>query len=463
MIREYQSTLSILHRLLDAVWVAGSLWGLALLYEVEWRPLYDAAVALGAGTFYLFGSFNGLYRSWRSVPLYREYLCVASCWIGTVMALMLLAFAFKVSAVYSRRAVLTWMVAAPLVLCVWRTLVRTALREMRKRGANTRTVAVAGAGRLGQSLARGLLGHAHWGLRLAGFYDDEKPAGSRPLEDASLTVKGDLDDLVRKARRGEVDRVYLALPTRAEKRIREVLADLGDTTASVYLVPDLFTFELSRAPWVELHGVPMVSVFDTPFDGVGGVLKRLEDIVLAGIFLAAAAVPILLVAAAVKWTSPGPVLFRQRRYGLDGREFEIWKFRTMTVCEDGDRIPQAVPCDPRVTRLGAFLRRTSLDELPQFVNVLQGRMSLVGPRPHAVAHNEEYRKVIRGYMMRHKVKPGITGLAQVNGWRGETDTLEKMEKRVEHDLEYIRNWSLFLDLKIIALTVLRGAWRHNAY
>ena len=167
--------------------------------------------------------------------------------------------------------------------------------------------------------------------------------------------------------------------------------------------------------------------------------------------------------SSVKLSSPGPALFKQRRYGMDGNEINVWKFRTMRVCEDGDKVPQAKKNDPRITKLGAFLRRTSLDELPQFVNVLMGDMSIVGPRPHAVAHNELYRKQIKGYMLRHKVRPGITGWAQINGWRGETDSLLKMEKRVEHDLWYMRNWSLWLDLKIMLMTGVRGFAGANAY
>lgn len=192
-------------------------------------------------------------------------------------------------------------------------------------------------------------------------------------------------------------------------------------------------------------------------------VKRAEDLVLGTIALAFLALPMLAIAAAVKATSPGPALFRQRRYGKGGREFRITKFRTMTVSEDGERVAQAQRGDARVTRLGAFLRRSSLDELPQIFDVLRGDMSLAGPRPHAVAHNEAYRKLIVRYMLRHQVKPGITGWAQVNGFRGETDTLEKMVKRVEHDLEYVERWSPWLDVKIMFLTVFGRKVRMNAY
>jgi putative colanic acid biosynthesis UDP-glucose lipid carrier transferase len=213
----------------------------------------------------------------------------------------------------------------------------------------------------------------------------------------------------------------------------------------------------------EIDGIPLLSLHETPFAGADGWLKRLEDLVLATLIFLLIILPMLVIALAIKLTSPGPVLFKQHRYGLNGKIVEVWKFRSMTCCEDGDTIRQASKSDTRITPLGALLRRTSLDELPQFINVLQGTMSIVGPRPHAVVHNEQYRKLIRGYMLRHKVRPGITGLAQVNGWRGETDTLEKMEMRVKYDLAYMQNWSILLDLKIIFLTLFKGFTNPNAY
>ena len=206
-----------------------------------------------------------------------------------------------------------------------------------------------------------------------------------------------------------------------------------------------------------------LSVYDTPFQGASDLLKRAEDIVLSSIILLMLTLPMLCIAAAVKLTSPGPVIFKQKRYGLDGKQILVYKFRSMKVQDNGPTVKQATKNDPRITKLGAFLRRTSLDELPQFINVLQGRMSIVGPRPHAVAHNEEYRKLIKGYMLRHKVRPGITGWAQVNGLRGETETINKMVKRVEYDLDYIHRWSVWLDLKIIFMTVFNGFINKNAY
>ncbi|HBX2594003.1 TPA: exopolysaccharide biosynthesis polyprenyl glycosylphosphotransferase, partial [Klebsiella pneumoniae] len=202
---------------------------------------------------------------------------------------------------------------------------------------------------------------------------------------------------------------------------------------------------------------------ESPLSGINMVFKRLEDIIVSLSILIVISPVLLIIACAVKFTSPGPVIFRQIRYGMDGKSIKVWKFRSMTVMENDNNVTQATKHDLRVTKVGKFLRRTSLDELPQFFNVLFGQMSVVGPRPHAVSHNEQYRTLIKGYMLRHKVKPGITGLAQVNGWRGETDTLDKMQKRVEYDLLYIRNWSIWLDLKIIFLTIFKGFVNKSAY
>jgi putative colanic acid biosynthesis UDP-glucose lipid carrier transferase len=257
--------------------------------------------------------------------------------------------------------------------------------------------------------------------------------------------------------------VYITLPAKASDRINELLDSFADTTVSVFVVPDLTLVNIAQGRWLNLGLLPVISVFETPFYGLSGWFKRLEDIVLALMILLLVGLPMIVFAAIVRLSSPGPALFKQRRYGLDGREILVYKFRTMRVCEDGERIPQATRCDTRITRFGSFLRHTSLDELPQLFNVLRGDMSIVGPRPHAVVHNEIYRKLIKGYMLRHKVKPGITGWAQINGWRGETDTVFKMEQRVKFDIWYIYHWSLWLDLKIILLTLVKGFVGKNAY
>jgi putative colanic acid biosynthesis UDP-glucose lipid carrier transferase len=300
------------------------------------------------------------------------------------------------------------------------------------------------------------------GRSLLGFFDfrgAERAAGAT----AGAPFVGHCDGLAEFVDREAVNEVYITLPISNAPRIRRLLAELRNTTASVYFVPDVFAFNLIQARVVDVYGMPAVAVCDTPLRGSHGFSKRLADLVLT---LAALLVlwPLLLaIALAVKLSSPGPVLFVQRRYGLDGGEIRVLKFRTMTVCEDGPDVPQARRDDRRITPLGRVLRRTSLDELPQLFNVLRGDMSLVGPRPHAIAHNEQYRRLISGYMVRHKVRPGLTGWAQVHGLRGETDTIDKMESRVRYDLDYLANWSLLLDLRILARTVrivLRGDNAH---
>jgi putative colanic acid biosynthesis UDP-glucose lipid carrier transferase len=282
------------------------------------------------------------------------------------------------------------------------------------------------------------------------------------LEPERLT--GHCTDVADYVRSQGIDLVYIALPLCNVPRMATLVNALRDTTASVYFVPDAFAFDLIQSRLVEINGMPALSVCDTPFHGMDAVLKRGMDIVFASVGLVLASPVMLLAAVAVKCTSRGPVLFRQRRYGLNGEEILVCKFRSMLTTEDGDVVKQATKVDPRVTPVGRFLRKTSIDELPQLFNVLHGTMSLVGPRPHAVAHNELYRKLISGYMIRHKVRPGITGLAQVKGLRGETESLDKMRDRVSFDLEYLRYWSPWLDVKIIFKTlieVVRGG--KNAY
>jgi putative colanic acid biosynthesis UDP-glucose lipid carrier transferase len=283
------------------------------------------------------------------------------------------------------------------------------------------------------------------------------------LASPPVQVLGTLDDLVEQAREGKIEIVYITLPLRAEERIRRLIAKLSETTASVYVVPEFFVSDLMNLTWSNVGDLPAISVFETPFFGVDGLLKRTEDFVLGSIILLIVLIPMIIISIGIKLTSPGPVFFRQTRYGLRGEKIDVWKFRTMTVCENGSDVKQVTRDDSRVTRFGSFLRKSSLDELPQFFNVLQGSMSIVGPRPHAIAHNEQYRKLVDGYMLRHKVKPGITGLAQISGWRGETDTLEKMKKRVECDLAYIRNWSLLLDIRIIFKTITSEFTGDSAY
>jgi len=251
---------------------------------------------------------------------------------------------------------------------------------------------------------------------------------------------------------------------KAEDRVKEILYDLRHSTATIRFVPGIFGFRLLNHSVTEVAGMAVLDLSATPMVGLNRAVKAVEDRVLALLILVLVSPLMVFLALGVKLTSPGPVLFKQKRHGWDGNPIRVYKFRSMVVhCEEGGQVSQAQKSDARITPFGAFLRRTSLDELPQFFNVLQGRMSIVGPRPHAIAHNEQYKDQIEAYMLRHKVKPGITGWAQVNGLRGETDTLDKMKKRIEYDLYYIENWSLWFDIKIIALTLVKGFVHKNAY
>jgi putative colanic acid biosynthesis UDP-glucose lipid carrier transferase len=463
LISSESGRLSAVSQTVDAILIVASLALVTWLDVYSWEPGYTVAAAWAVGLFVFVAHFFDVYRAWRGSSMKRESARIVWAWLTVCLILLFLAFSTKTSSHYSRRIFLTWFAITPLILIVWRGWLQIALGSVRRHGNNARPVGIVGARELGAYLARTILAAPWMGLRPIGFYDDRRPSGGRPLAREPVEVVGSFDALVNHARQGSVDIVYIALPMRAETRIQDLVAKLSDTTASVYMVPDFFMFNLLHASWDNIGDLPVVSISETPFYGVDGFVKRLEDIVISGLLLLLLAPVMLAVAAAVKLTSPGPAIFRQQRYGLRGNRIEVWKFRTMTVSENDGPIVQARKDDPRVTRLGAFLRRTSLDELPQLINVLSGSMSLVGPRPHAVAHNEQYRRLIDRYMLRHKVKPGITGWAQVNGWRGETDTLEKMQKRVEFDLAYIHNWSLTLDLKILFLTALRVLTDKNAY
>lgn len=422
-----------------------------------------AAVLLAVGWFQIIAPAFGLYRSWRGRRYRDESGAVSLTWLCTVPVLLAAAFFTKQSAEFSRVEMFTWMVTAPAAMIVLRFGVRLYLRRARAAGRNLRRVAIAGATEIGARLVERIEAMPQAGNVVVGFYDDRTPARLAAKHLAGKRLRGGLQELVDAARKGRVDVVHIALPLRAERRIRQIITALADTTATVNVATDLFIFDLMQARWDSVGDIPVVSVFDTPFEGLGGWVKRAEDVILASIILCLIALPMLVIAIGVKLSSKGPVFFRQNRYGLNGQPIQVLKFRTMTTMDDGAVVVQASRNDSRITKFGAFLRRTSLDELPQFINVLRGDMSVVGPRPHAVAHNELYRGRIRGYMLRHKVKPGITGWAQVNGWRGETEVLSKMESRVEHDLYYIDNWSLLWDLQIVFLTVFGRRVRSNAF
>lgn len=362
---------------------------------------------------------------------------------------------------FEHNMLVVWLASMPVLLIAAHLTARVAVPRVLALSQSESTAVICGVNDIGARLAGHFHDNPYVGVRFLGYFDDRARDRLHQIGDRPLL--GGLKDLAEYVKHHHVDRIYLALPMATQPRILQVLDQLKDTTASIYFVPDIFVTDLINGRMGTVGGMPVVGVCDTPFAGFSGIVKRAEDIVLSALILVLISPILLAVAIGVKRSSPGPIIFKQRRYGLDGKEIIVYKFRSMTVTEDGAKVTQATRNDQRITKFGAFIRRTSLDELPQFVNVLQGRMSIVGPRPHAVSHNETYRKVIKGYMVRHKVKPGITGWAQVNGFRGETETVDKMQRRVEYDLEYLRNWSLGLDLWIIIKTALLVAKDDTAY
>jgi putative colanic acid biosynthesis UDP-glucose lipid carrier transferase len=412
--------------------------------------------------FGLVGRFTDIYTSWSGRPLSDEAIRVTLAWLLTFMSLVFIAFVTKTSEQFSRVVLVAWLIATPLLLISARFILRQIFSRLRKMGVNNRTVAIVGMTQNGLHFAKDLESKPEFGYKVAGFYDDREDRIHQDVLNHYQNL-GNFDDMIKSARNGEWDQIYIALPVEARKRMLRLLDQLSDSATPVRLLPDFFTTNLLKSKFIEIADNPVLCIYDSPFSADHAFIKRVEDLLVGGIILTLISPILVAISIAVKVTSKGPVLFKQTRYGQKGEKIRVWKFRSMTVCEDGDTVTQATRGDSRYTRIGEFLRKTSLDELPQFFNVLQGTMSIVGPRPHAVAHNEQYRQIIPGYMLRHLVKPGITGWAQINGWRGETNTIHKMRKRIEFDLEYMREWSLWLDMKIIFLTIFRGFNDKNAY
>jgi putative colanic acid biosynthesis UDP-glucose lipid carrier transferase len=377
-----------------------------------------------------------------------------------LVTLLVIGYLTKTSALFSRSALILWAVVTPLCLAGMHLFVRQSLKRVYRSEHNQRLAVIVGTAEPAVHLAEQFEHSPELGIRVCGFF---RPPGVEVSKSLQKQIHwAELDELIPYVKEQRVDIIYIAPPI-SDQQLSETMLALQDTTVSVYVIPNVWIFNLLRARVLQVNDIPMIAVWEAPLYDLQYDLKRIIDILLAGVALLCLSPVMIAIAIAVKLSSPGPVLFCQRRYGLNGQEIMIYKFRSMTVMEDGQQVQQAQREDKRITPIGKFLRRSSLDELPQLLNVLQGRMSIVGPRPHAVAHNEQYRKLISGYMLRHKVRPGITGWAQVHGFRGETDSLDKMQKRIEYDLEYINQWSLGLDLRIMLQTVLVVLKGSNAY
>jgi len=455
------NTYSFLYRLLDISTIVGTFWLALTIYGVTSNDNYLIAMLVTLVVYLYTAELLEIYRTWRVNQFKQMLLTSWAALTLSFLALILSLFLVKQTHDFSRVTIAIWFFQAFLVMFSWRYLNNKLKETRRKLGFGLQKMAIIGATERGEKLFSEVSKHNELGYDFVGFYDDRDGARTRTHND--LTIIGNIEQAVDEARDGKSDVLFIALPTIAEKRLLDIISRLGDTTVDVHVVPDLVMSSLMHARIDHIGHVDTLSIFESPYLGAKNWIKRMEDIIVSLLILLLISPLLVAIAVGIKLTSKGPVLFKQRRYGLRGEEIQVWKFRSMTVMENSDKVVQATKNDARITPFGGFLRRTSLDELPQFFNVLTGDMSVVGPRPHAVAHNEEYRGQVEYYMLRHQVKPGITGWAQISGWRGETDTLEKMEKRIEFDLQYIRHWTVLFDIKIIFLTIFKGFVNKNAY
>ena len=438
----------------SAIVASGWLAGLIYLGGMPPMPEYKLGMVLAILLCLVQFPLFGMYRAWRGSSFGEEIRTITFAWVATLVTLTFFAFITKTGPDFSRGWFLIWLVVGWVSLVASRVALRMSLRELRRRGFNQRRIAIVGS----QAKAREIesrMNEMSWaGLVVSGRFEPR---------DATTDAASDYADLVAFVGSGAADQVWIAVPLRDEETIHRVQSALRHSTVDIRYLPDVSGFQLLNNSVTDVAGLPVICLSSSGMDAIDRVMKRIEDLVLATFILLLIGPLMLAIAAGVKLTSPGPVLFRQRRLGMGGEAITVLKFRSMIMHREAPgQITQARKGDPRITSFGAFLRRTSLDELPQFLNVLGGSMSIVGPRPHALEHNDQYKVLVDRYMARHKVNPGITGWAQINGCRGETDTLEKMQKRVQHDLYYIEHWSLWLDLRIIARTVLQIMANHDA-
>lgn len=404
----------------------------------------------------LFPNFD-LYFSWRGRSKWKRNASAGYAWLTVLTTLVFISFASKSTAVYSRVWFFTWAISGYLYLIVYRLLFDSILDKLRSMGINRKRIIVYGAGAVGKHISQRLKESYEVGFDIQAFIDDNPEIQGKTVDNIPVYSTEKLVELLQGAHE-----LWIALPLRAEKRVLEILHQTRHLTSIIRYIPDIFNFRLLNHSVTEIANIPIIEINGTPISASSRLLKRIEDIILSSIIIIFISPILLLASLAIKLTSNGPIIYKQERQGWNGKTIKIYKFRSMYFSEKNE-FKQATKNDSRITPIGRFIRKTSIDEFPQFLNVLQGRMSLVGPRPHVVSMNTDYMDKIDNYMQRHKVKPGITGWAQVNGFRGETDTIEKMEKRIEYDLYYIQNWSLWLDLKIVFLTIFKGFIGKNAY
>ncbi|MFM0439759.1 undecaprenyl-phosphate glucose phosphotransferase [Paraburkholderia strydomiana] len=464
--------LSVLSRIIDIAMVALGAAIAAAVHngKVVWLDdMQSVSLAFDVLLVVVFFPALGIYQSWRGKPLYDLLCRVAGGWAMVEVTGVLISFTLHRADSLSRLWLVYWAVATIVLLIVTKVIVYSILRGLRREGFNQRAVAIVGGAPYGRFLIQQMRSRPDAGFSPVVVFDEDATVNPYEDPDASDAIEGvpverDYQRMIELVRQRAIRELWLALPISKEKEIHRFVMDLRNDFVNIRFIPDVRSLTLFNQPMVELLGVPAINLVASPITDLRVLPKRVFDRLFALAALTALAPVMLVIAAMVKLSSPGPVFFRQKRKGIDGHEFEIYKFRSMKVHkEEAGRITQATRRDPRITAVGAFLRRTSLDELPQFINVLRGEMSVVGPRPHALEHDDIYKDLVKGYMHRYRIKPGITGWAQINGYRGETDRIEKMMGRVKLDLYYMQHWTFWLDIKIVVLTLWKGFVGNNAY
>ncbi|NKJ46415.1 undecaprenyl-phosphate glucose phosphotransferase [Burkholderia sp. SG-MS1] len=464
--------LSVLSRIIDIAMVALGAAIAAAVHSGKFVWLDDmqsVSLAFGCLLVVVFFPALGIYQSWRGKPLYDLLSRVAGGWVMVEITGVLISFSLHRSDSLSRLWLVYWAVATIVLLIVTKVIVYSILRGLRREGFNQRAVAIVGGAPYGRFLIEQMRSRPEAGFSPVVMFDEDGTINHYEDPDAGDVIEGvpverDYQRMIQLVRQRAIRELWLALPISKEKAIHRFVMDLRNDFVNIRFIPDVGSLTLFNQPMVELLGVPAINLAASPITDLRVLPKRVFDRLFALAALTALSPLMLVIAVMVKLSSPGPVFFRQKRKGIDGNQFEIYKFRSMKQHkEEAGKITQATRRDPRITAVGAFLRRTSLDELPQFINVLRGEMSVVGPRPHALEHDDIYKDLVKGYMHRYRIKPGITGWAQINGYRGETDRIEKMMGRVKLDLYYMQHWTFWLDIKIVVLTLWKGFVGNNAY
>jgi len=460
LLREYSGSLSIVARGMDLVCVfLGGILAYLWRFEQWLMPQhYQIALLIALLLTVIFFTSSGIYKSWRGQNWWHQARVVTATWASVVIFLLVVAFLTKTGATFSRQWIGVWAISAWGFLLLFRFSLNHLLRVMRASGFNHKRIVIVGAGDLGRKVVNNIKLSEWTGLDVVGFFDDKRELHGKYFN--NVKVRGAVKKLPRLIERGRIDEIWLALPLRAEERVGEILHELRHCTTTIRFVPDIFGLRLLNHSMAEVAGLPVLNLSESPMYGFNRAIKFLEDKIIAGSILLLISPLMIFLAIGVKMSSPGPVFYRQERVSWNGKPFQMLKFRSMPVdCEISTGAIWAKKGECRATKFGAFLRKTSLDELPQFIDVLKGNMSIVGPRPERPVFVDRFKDEVPGYMKKHMVKAGITGWAQVNGWRGDTD----LNKRIEYDLYYIENWSLWFDIKIIIRTVFTGFVNKNAY